>query len=358
MTNMERGHSNMVKGFPMVHPQVFKQYPIIEHLSSHKRWTVSDTDKRPINAVELLNTGELYGARDESELVTLDELDANTNLQAVNRTYRLQARQNNIIMIDVEPEASNALKDFAFHFPAHYTELSMNGGVHLLIHVPDDCINDDNRYMFNDLSVFKEPVPKEENRPAHYEVLFNDHYITFTKRAVTQKVSVDFNTDHAAKMKLVQFLENIVHLDKERREKRELAKSHQIDVYLDTITEKKKKDIDEFIHMQYLNPVKQRAIERDIDTYGGDMSRYEMAVATSITGGVLRTANIAKTTASYRDMLSTFTEQDYVYASYLIMKEIVPYRDKHDENRDGLPWLMYIARESYTYVVSQQKQKR
>src|SRR5699024_2046810 len=124
------------------------------------------------------------------------------------------------------------------------------------------------RYMFEDLSVFKEPVPDGEDRPAHYEVLFNDHYITFTKRAATQKPTVDFNTNQEAKNKLVQFLQNIVHLDKERREKRELAKSHQIDVYLDSITDEKKVQIDEFIHMQYLNPVKQRATERDSSTYG------------------------------------------------------------------------------------------
>lgn len=348
----------MVDMYPMVHPLTFIQYPIIQYIANDKRWTVSDTNKRPINAKELLESGNIYGARDESELVTLYELDNNPNLQAVNRTYRLQARHNNVIMIDVEPEASNELKNQAFYFPAHYTELSTNGGVHLLIAVPQDLINDENRYLFEELSVFKEPVPKEENRPSYFEVLFNDHYITFTKRAIIDKASVDYNTNPQAKQQLANFLNNIVQLDKERKEKRELAKSYQIDMFEESISKEKKEQIQKFINIRHLDPVKQRAIERDIGMYNEDLSRYEMAVATGIVGGVLRTSNLARTTITYRDMLSTFTEQDYVYASYLIMKDIIPYRDKHEEYRDGLPWLMYICREAYTYVISQQKTNR
>lgn len=348
----------MVNMYPMVHPLTFIQYPIIQHIANDNRWTISDNNKRPINAKELLTSGDVYGAREDSELVTLHELDNNPNLQAVNRTYRLQARNNNIIMIDVEPDASNEMKNQAFYFPAHYTELSTNGGVHLLIAVPQDLINDENRYLFKELSVFKEPVPKEEKRPSYFEVLFNDHYITFTKRAIIDKASVDYDTNPQAKQQLASFLNNIVKLDKERKEKRALAKNYQIDMYEQSMDKEKKKQIQRFINIRHLDPTKQRAIERDIDMYNGDLSRYEMAVATSIAGGILRTSNLAKTTVTYRDMLSTFTEQDYVYASYLIMKDIVPYRDKHDENRDGLPWLMYIAREAYTYVLSQQKANR
>lgn len=342
----------------MIDPLTFRNVPIINYLSTDKRWTVSDKDKRPINAKKLLETGDLFGAREESELVTLIDLDNDPNLQAVNRTYRLNARHNNIIMIDVEPEASNEMKNFAYFFPAHFTELSMNGGVHLLIHVPDDCITDDNRYMFTDLSVFKEPIPDGENRPAHYEVLFNDHYVTFTKKAVMEKPSVDFDTDLEAKAKLVNFLDEIVKLDKERKNNRELAKQNQIDIFEESITDEKHKQIVKFTEIRHLDTIKQRAMNRSLEDYGGDHSRYEMSLATAVAGGIWRTSNIAKTTVSYRDILSTFTDQDYVYAVYLIIDDVIPHRNKHDEYRDGLPWLMYIARNAYSYIVSQEKERK
>lgn len=349
--------------FPMVHPLTFIQNPLMQHLADDPHWTVSDDSKRPVNARVLLDTGDVRNARfdGESPLVTLNELDANPNLQAVNRAYRLRARENRVIAIDVEPEAPDAMKQDALNMGAHYTELSKNGGVHLLIRVPDDLITDDNRYMFDDLSVIKETVPKVENGPdkgkearsAYYEVLFNDHFVTFTKRMLTQKPCVDYATDPVAKQQLADFLHNIVQMDAKKKQERELAKQYRIGMVEDMLDDEKEEMLDEFLSLRPFENALQQAGEKDVSDFGGDYSRYEMSVANGLAYHTLRVQKLAKDTMSFKKIAETLTEQDMAYAVYLMLKDIVPYRDKHDEDRDGLPWLLFTAKRAYEYVASQ-----
>lgn len=338
--------------FNMVHPQTFIQNPLVNHIADEPYWTLSDDKKIPINARAFLESGEIFNARfdGESPLVTLHQLDERKELEAVNRTYRLRARENRIIMIDVEPEASDTMKKEALNMPAHYTELSMNGGVHLLIRVPDDLVTDDNRYMFDDLSVFKEPVPKDDERDAHYEVLFNDHFITFTKRMDTQKPCIDYNQDPQAKAQLKSFLDNIVALDKQRQKEREIAKQHRIELLEDTVNDEKLEIIDEFINLKAFDRAREQAGEKSIEGFNNDYSRYEMSVASGLANHTLRIKKLAKDTQSYRELASQLTEQDIAYAVYLLVQEALPHRDKHDEEREGLPWLLFTSKRAYEYV--------
>ncbi|WP_078598648.1 hypothetical protein [Evansella clarkii] len=351
--------------YPMVHPFTFMQNPLIKHLSEDPYWTVSDDNKRPVNARLLLDTGNVYNAKFDGEwpLTTLQELDADQNLQAVNRAYRLRARENRVIAIDVEPSAPESMKQEVLEFPAHFTELSKNGGVHLLILVPEDLIHSENRYMFEELSVFKEPVPKPENpdekpRGAHFEVLFNDHFVTFTKRMLTQKPCVDYNQDPEAKKKLADFLDNIVRMDTQRKKERELAKQYRIGMMKNIIDEEKEKVIESFISIKPFEKTKEQAESKTVSDFGGDASRYEMSVANGIAFHTIRIHKLAKDTMSFKDMAKSLTEQDLAYAIYLILKEVVPHREKHDETRDGLPWLLYTSKRAYEYVKAQNAKRQ
>lgn len=351
--------------FPMVHPLTFMQNPLITHLSSDPYWTVSDDNKRPVNARILLDTESVYNVKFDGEwpLVTLNELDANQNLQAVNRAYRLRARENRVIAIDVEPGAPDSMKQEVLHFPAHYTELSKNGGVHLLILVPEDLITPENRYMFDDLSVFKEPVPKpkssdEKPRDAYFEVLFNDHFVTFTKRMLTQKPCIDYTQNPDAKATLAGFLDTIVQMDKQRKKERELAKQYRIGMMKNLIDEEKEKMIESFIAIKPFEKAREQAEGKTVSDFGDDYSRYEMSVANTLAFHTIRAHRLAKDTVSFRDMANAFTEQDLAYAIYLLLKETVPYRDKHDEDRDGLPWLLFTSKRAYEYVKAQNAKRK
>ncbi|MGX1266698.1 hypothetical protein RKD55_004642 [Rossellomorea marisflavi] len=350
---------------PMVHPLTFSQNPLVQHLNKDPYWTVSDDNKRPVNARILLETEIAYNVKFDGEwpLVTLEELDANQNLQAVNRAYRLRARENRVIAIDVEPGAPESMKQEVLAFPAHYTELSKNGGVHLLILVPEDLITPENRYMFDDLSVFKEPVPKPEDpkekpRDAHFEVLFNDHFVTFTKRMLTEKPCVDYNQDAHAKSTLANFLHNIVQMDKQRKKEREIAKEYRIGMMKNLIDEEKEKIIESFISIKPFDKAKEQADSKNASDFGGDHSRYEMSVANGLAFHTIRIYGLAKDTISFREMTESLTEQDLAYAIYLLLKEAVPYRDKHDETRDGLPWLLFTGKRAYEYVKAQNAKRK
>lgn len=351
--------------FPMVHPVIFAQNPLIHHLNGDPHWTVSDDNKRPVNARVLLDTEVAYNVKFDGEwpLVTLQELDANPNLQAVNRAYRLRARENRVIAIDVEPSAPENMKQEVLEFPAHYTELSKNGGVHLLILVPEDLVTPENRYMFDDLSVFKEPVPKPEDpsekpREAHFEVLFNDHFVTFTKRMLTDKPCIDYNQDPDAKAKLAGFLKNIVELDKQRKKERELAKQYRIGMMKNIIDEEKEKTIESFISIKPFEKAKEQAGSKSASDFGDDYSRYEMSVANGLAFHAIRVHKLAKDTLSFREMAESLTEQDLAYAIYLLLKDAIPHRDKHDETRDGLPWLLFTSKRAYEYVKAQNAKRK
>ena len=351
--------------FPMVHPLTFIQNPLIQHLSNDPYWTVSDDNKRPVNARILLDTGSVYNARFDGEwpLVTLHELDNDVNLQAVNRAYRLRARENRVIAVDVEPGAPEAMKQEVLAFPAHFTELSKNGGVHLLIHVPEDLITDENRYMFDELSVFKEPVPKPENpkekpRDAYFEVLFNDHFVTFTKRMLTEKPFTEFGGNPEAKQMLAGFLSNIVEMDKQRKKEREIAKQYRIGMMKNLIDEDKEKTIESFIAIKPFEKAKEQAEGKSVSDFGDDYSRYEMSVANGLAFHTIRAHNLAKDTMSFREIAESLTEQDLAYAIYLLLKETVPHREKHDETRDGLPWLLFTSKRAYEFVKAQNAKRK
>ena len=367
----EQPYFTAIPDAPMVHPSVFSQNPLIASMAQDANWTMSDMEKRPINARTFIDTGilENYTYDSIDPLVTLPELDSDPNLQAVNRAYRLKARQNRIIAVDVEPEAPLDMKLESLNMPAHFTELSMNGGVHLVIQVPEDCINDENRYMFDDLSVVKEVIPndpatnKPYQRPAFYEVILNDHFVTFTKRMIVDKPCVDYNADPAAKEQLQRFLANLVSMDKERKKERELAKKFRIEMaegkHLDP---EKKQAIDRFIGLRFFDVAKQQAHEKQLSDFGEDSSRYEMAVANGIAYHTVKNINLAEDTISFRDLALSLSETEIIHAIYLLLRDVVPYREKHDEDREGLPWLLFTSKRAYEYVKAQnakrQKEKR
>lgn len=351
--------------FPMVHPSTFIQNPLVNHLANEPYWTVSDDNKRPVNARLLLDTGNVYNAKFDGEwpLVTLHELDKDQNLQAVNRAYRLRARENRVIAIDVEPGAPEYMKQDVLEFPAHMTELSKNGGVHLLILVPEDLINPENRYMFDDLSVFKEPVPKPEDpaekpRDAYFEVLFNDHFVTFTKRMLTEKACIDYDQNPEAKAMLARFLDGIVQMDKQRKKERELAKQYRIGMMKNLIDEEKEKAIESFISIKPFEKAREQAENKSASDFGEDYSRYEMSVANGLAFHTIRVHKLAEDTISFREMATSLNDQDLAYAIYLLLKEAVPYRDKHEETRDGLPWLLFTSKRAYEFVKAQNAKRQ
>lgn len=359
---------NALPVWQMVHPATFIQNPLIAKMANDKKWTLSDNKKIPIDARSYKNSNTILPAKVTNDssynpLVTLTELDNDPNLQAVNRAYRLQARVNRIIVIDIEPEAPIEMKLNSLGFPAHFTEQSRNGGIHLLIQVPESLINDSNRYMFDNLSVFKEPVPKpvnpnEKQRPAHYEVLFNDHFITFTKKMDTIKPCADFENNPIQRKQLEDFLAMIVELDTERKKQRELMKENRIKMISTSLNETTLENIQQFIGIEAMQVEIESLKQKTAEHFGNDNSKYEISIANKAARHTIRTLNQAKQTISFRTLANTFDSKSTIFIIYEILKDVLPYRNKHDEEREHMPWLLYIAKDAYEYILAMQKTKK
>src|SRR5690606_38878842 len=136
-------------------------------------------------------------------------------------------------------------------------------------------------------------VPKEKDgkqtRGAHYEVLFNDHYVTFTKKMLTEKPSTDFENDAEAKAKLVNFLAVIVQLDQDRKKEREIAKQYRVQLMDSFLEDERQENVEKFLELSPFDIARTKAGEKDISDFGGDGSRYEMSVANGLAYHVINT---------------------------------------------------------------------
>lgn len=342
---------------------IFSNNLLIQELSNDKSWTVSDIEKRPIDAKYLLSNGIVRNAVLNSEinpLVTLHELNNNSNLTNVNRTYRLSALENRTFMIDIEPKTDDeTLKQWA-KFPAQYTEVSTNGGLHLLIQVPESLINEDNEYIFNTLTVIKEGDHNE------VEYLFNRHYITFTKRIPLEKQSSMFAEGSQEYKQLEQLLQHLVDLDSKNKEIRQKANTlatdlTELNINLDIVKPQLPENAtsDSLLYNITLANAsfiehlpKQEDCLNDKGTE--DMSLYEYRIASKITRQLIKGIGQIisygpKTAKLYNktNHILEFTENDIIYLTYCYIKEILPYRDKHDQYREAMPWLLYVAKNAY-----------
>lgn len=331
------------------------QNKLVQQLANEKQWTVSDKEKKPVDARYLLDTNNVRNARvldDPYPLVTLHELNESPNLIHTNRAYRLQSQNNNIIVIDVEPHADKDMLMMSKNFPAHYTEISRNGGVHLLIEVPERIKNAENSYLFDTVVV--------KNKAGDMEVILNDHFITFTKRIVTDKPIADFENNPEQYAQLEKFLANIVKMDEEAKIDRELKRQMAVEftdenLDVDTINKViKSLPFSEFIERQ-----KEKDPKSFTDKKGSpDWSRYEGSISTACAGHIFRFTKNLKSTVVLKDTFGHLTENDWIYASYLMLKEIVPTRDKHTEVREGMPWLLFNSQSAWQFILAQEEKKK
>lgn len=350
MTEIETYSQQLKDQYPQFSTDTLMKYQIIQKIADDERWTISDKKKRPVDAKHLLETYEVRHARvydDPYPLVNLHKLNADENLAETNRAYRLQAQNNRIIIIDIEPKASVELRQFALDFPAHLTEISTNGGVHLMIELPEKVITPENEYILTS-TVIKSPDDT-------FEIICNDHYITFTKKFVLDKPAADYINNEDDFKRLESFLANIVEMDAEAQENRELKKQMAIefddsDINLEGI----EKLLDSTSFIDFMD----RQSEKSPKDFNNDQSRYEGSVATACAGHVFRFVQNLEDTQVLKHTFAHFTENDWIYAAYLMTKFVIPEREKHLEIRDGLPWLLYNAQSGWTFIRAKEEQKK
>lgn len=286
----------------------FYDNPLIKQIAANKRWTVATNEKKPIDMFCFRYQNRICGAAftDESSLVDLQTLcDLIPN--ATNNTYHMDAVTDRFVVLDIEPKCPQDIKQQLLNLPYVYAETSMSGnGYHLLFPLPD---------CFDDYPVLlKKVVMKEEH--GWYEILLN-HYITFTRNMIADATGT------------ASFEDVFILLAKEQTE----TVKANIDV--------QKIMPDNIAHqetiLRLLNDVK---YAKTIDDFSGDASRFEYGFIGNLYFSLKRITN------TFLELYNcTYTDSEKAWLLYTIAHEKLTYRLKHDETRENLPWVLYLARE-------------
>ena len=316
--------------------------PLIKDIAHDNRWTVSLTkNKMPIDFKHFQKTGEIKGAKttdNHSPYVDLpsilETIDQNRLNEHTNITLKLNAEEDHLCVLDIEPHCPDVItRVLLYDFPHQYGEFSTHGGLHLLTKIKDDHITLANRYLLNEQAI------KDQEQAGDWEVLFNQH-VTFTRYQF--KTNLDQDADRRQKV----FLNRLVDIDKKRKERREKNRSFT-HLELDENGTDKSDDLLDYIDYEGL---KYRVQQLDPDNYQYanksevDQSRYEAACMSRILQTVLRAKEIITQNKRLSDQIGNITNSDLIMTGYRLSKDLLTHREKHDEQRVGIPYLLYQTR--------------
>lgn len=282
-------------------------------LAERSRWSVSDSDKMPIDMRELMGTGRLRGAWDISDscLMTLEELTESLP-NATNNAFYLQAQTDGLLVLDIEktcpPEVAAELLGMS---EALYSELSMSGrGYHLVLPLPPN-------FWDYPLATSKK-VLKEEH--GWYEILL-DHWVTFTRNEVPAERYVGPDEDSLPETPAWEDLyASLARLAVE-------APTLELDINAE------KPDIpneSEIVDLMTRQPHK-----RELEIFHNDYSRWEFSIL-----GVLYN-RLAAILVAVKDVVEhPYDENDQAWLVFTAAQKVIPHRSKHDEYRNGMPLLL------------------
>lgn len=290
----------------------FYENEFVKTIAASQKWTVSDNTKRPIDMYILINEQKVWGMsfdRGHNPLVDLETL-CDVLPSATNNAYYLDALIDKYVVLDVEPKCPDIIKQQLLRLPYIYGETSMSGkGYHLVFALPEDLVE---KYP-----VIKQKLVLKEDH-GYYEILMN-HMVTFTRNVLP---ATDDKED-------ISVFENVFEmLAMNARET--VSAANQV-----TATDISTDDIPYYDRlMTILRSVKYNKTSND---FYGDMSKYEFGA----TAFYFRSLMKLLKNNTYKD--HTYTDEEIAVILYKLTSEKLPYREKHDQTRNNMPWLLYVA---------------
>ena len=307
----------------------FYENETIKQIANSPFWTVSTTKstakfpktKMPIDMHVFMTTGEIWGAsfsREWSPLVTLPTL-CQAFPDAINNAYYLDARRDKLVVLDIEPDCPDNLKQTLLRLPFLYGETSMSGkGYHLIFEFPED--------IFNQYPNAQKASMHTEPNNGFYEVLQN-HMITFTRNVIPHpenpKDVQEFRNLY--EIMAMQQKASVQVLDKLIVNKTVNDIPHADDIITEMTSNAYKKTINDF-------PKKDKTTGQII---GYDNSAYEFGIS----GFYYRT--LKQLLKDYPD--HEYTDEEQAVLIYKTVESVIEYRAKHDQTRNRMPWLLFIA---------------
>lgn len=300
----------------------FYANPAIVSIAYKERWTISDSEKRPVDMGYLtLDPPVVKFAKEKCRpyLVTLPEVMRDVP-DAANHAFWLDSTEDGIVVLDVEKTCPDDVKAELLKMPYIYGETSMSGkGLHLIFPLPH-CLFD-----YNDAAL--KAVMKE--RHGWYEILL-EHYVTFTRNMIQP---ADPNADPDS---FVRLFESMCRDQKPVSTETALVEPVQ------------PADIpygDDIIRNLLIGP-SYRKTRSDFPSG----SEYE----TGCSGFYYNQLNRMIQTSPFLAMEHDYTDNEKAWLIYQVTKTVLPHRSKHDRNLGGLPWLLSLAQ----YVITNSKVRK
>lgn len=292
------------------HFESFYNHPFIKSIASHKKWSVSDKNKRPIDIINYMTFNKISGAQttDENSLVDLNTL-CEVIPNAANHAYHMDVMIDDFVILDIEPTCPEDLRNELLKLPYIYGEYSLSGkGIHLIFPTPEN---------FYDYPVATKKVALKEEH-GWYEILLN-HWVTFTRNMIEPATGDKSFEQIYAELAI---------------EQKEVNRS-EIDV--DDLAPESPPKEDMILHTLFNT----RSYKKTPNDFYGDYSKYEYGHM----GYLNYRLKLVLDTHTVRNTKHVYTPNERAWLLYTVAREQIPHREKHRETRDGLPWLLYLARE-------------
>lgn len=317
---------------------IMKSKDFLNKLSNERAWGVSSKSKIPLFTTDYLYTGNLANLRpvnrnDMDNLPTLGELDNNYSLALTNRAYHLHAKDNLIVAFDVEVRSDPSYIQAFINQPSPYKEWSKHKGVHLFYEL------DRTRLTAKALEVLSERVEYKfkdnyQGKALEFELIMNKHWLTVTRNFIDENIE---NTTP-------QWVYDLINKTSEDYQQ---ATDLKIDIGAQA-SETAKMIAENLTDAETLHEL----YNLTVSDFNDDDSKYEFNVA-------LRLIKM------FRDRINNFNfvdamnfenrilhDKDIIWATALLLKDIVPARSKHNQTRQGMPFLVYEAKKANDWYYS------
>lgn len=313
----------------------------VRSLADSPRWTISGiigdlgdlgdkrfTGKAPIDMRHMIETrGRIRGAwsLDDQCLVTLDEVTEFLPA-AANNAFYLQAQTDGLIVVDVEPACPPAVADRLLRLPGIvYAELSMSGhGYHLLVPLPTN-------FWTYPLATSKKVLREEHG---WYELLL-EHWVTFTRRPVPDR-SPNTHAPAGSASAEPEF-SSIAGLYASLAEKARANTAGSASITFGAVAgTAEAPEIPSGELIVSLTTTRFRL--NDPGDFAHDTSRWEFSTLARLYARMLpHLARIASSNGH------RYPASEQAWLLYRAAVEVLPHRRKHDELRNGRPFLLEQA---------------
>lgn len=300
----------------------FYNHPFIMSLKDNEAWTVSDSNKRPIDIKGFIETQKLYGAKEPTkECLTTLPLLLETIPDAINHTYYINAYRDNFIVLDVEKTCPDELKQEFLQLPFIYGETSMSGQGYHLVFYKDDLFDN-----FSDLKA----KTKMQDEDRYYEILIN-HWVTFTRNMIEPPINPTGS--------IVTWFNKLAEKENQKIIDFNSSEFEMVDP----------DDIPDYMFLYEKTKLKSN-YNKTLADFKNDDSRYEYGYAghiVNVLSKMLSLSNILRNQHEY-------TVSEKAQIGYDVFKDLIQYRTKHDTKRNNVPYLMYLIQKH----VNQKEQEK